>query len=279
MGRRSEPEVVVVTGASAGVGRAVAHAFAKRGARVGLVARGERGLEGARREVESFGGEGLPLPTDVAEPQQVEAAAQAVEERFGPIDVWVNDAMATVFAPFLETTDEEFKRATDVTYLGGVYGTRAALKRMVPRDRGTVVQVGSALAYRAIPLQAPYCGAKHALRGFTDSVRTELLHQGSRVWITHNPRLAHLEWSFDDAVQQAGKLLPTLCETEAASAVGAWIRAEAHCEVTLRELELQPEPRYATADTLDSPQHRGRDVTPIADATVSRSANGGLRGR
>ncbi len=177
-------EVVVVTGASAGVGRAVAHAFAKRGARVALLARGEEGLDGARREVEMFGGEALPIPTDVADAGQVEAAAQAAEDHFGPIDVWVNAAMATIFAPFTETTPEEFTRATQVTYLGAVYGTMAALKRMVARDRGTVVQVGSALSYRAIPLQAAYCGAKFGIRGFTDSVRTELMHAKSKVWIT-----------------------------------------------------------------------------------------------
>jgi NAD(P)-dependent dehydrogenase (short-subunit alcohol dehydrogenase family) len=177
-------EVVVVTGASAGVGRAIAHSFAKRGAWIGLLARGEHGLDAARREVESLGGRALVLPTDVADHDQVDAAAAAVEQRFGPIDVWVNDAMATVFAPFLQVEPEEFKRATEVTYLGTVYGTMAALSRMVPRNRGTVVQVGSALAYRAIPLQSAYCGAKFAIRGFTDSVRTELEHDRSRVWIT-----------------------------------------------------------------------------------------------
>jgi NADP-dependent 3-hydroxy acid dehydrogenase YdfG len=181
---RSNPEVVVVTGASAGVGRAIAHAFAKRGAHIGLLARGQRGLAGAQEEVASLGGQALGLPTDVADHAQVEAAAEAVEREFGPIDVWVNDAMATVFAPFLQVGQEEFKRATEVTYLGAVYGTMSALKRMVPRDRGTVVQVGSALAYRAIPLQSVYCGAKFAMRGFTDSVRTELMHDGSNVWIT-----------------------------------------------------------------------------------------------
>jgi NADP-dependent 3-hydroxy acid dehydrogenase YdfG len=181
---RSNPEVVVVTGASAGVGRAIAHAFAKRGAHIGLLARGQRGLAGAQEEVASLGGQALGLPTDVADHAQVEAAAEAVEREFGPIDVWVNDAMATVFAPFLQVAQEEFKRATEVTYLGAVYGTMSALKRMVPRDRGTVVQVGSALAYRAIPLQSVYCGAKFAMRGFTDSVRTELMHDGSNVWIT-----------------------------------------------------------------------------------------------
>lgn len=178
-----EPEIAVVTGASAGVGRAVAHAFARRGARLGLLARGRAGLEQAREEVESIGGQAIVLPTDVTDAAQVEAAAAAVEEAFGGIDVWVNDAMATVFAPFLETSADEYHRATETTYLGTVYGTMSALKRMVPRDRGTVVQVGSALAYRAIPLQASYCGAKFAIRGFTDSVRTELLHDGRRVWI------------------------------------------------------------------------------------------------
>jgi NAD(P)-dependent dehydrogenase (short-subunit alcohol dehydrogenase family) len=177
-------EIVVVTGASAGVGRAVAHAFARRGALVGLLARGEPALEEARREVEELGGRGLVLPTDVADHEQVEAAARAVEAELGPIDVWVNDAMATVFARFVDVEPDEFRRATEVTYLGAVHGTMAALRRMVPRDRGTIVQVGSALSYRAIPLQSAYCGAKFAVRGFTDSVRTELLHDGSRVWIT-----------------------------------------------------------------------------------------------
>jgi NADP-dependent 3-hydroxy acid dehydrogenase YdfG len=184
MSRSRQSEVVVVTGASAGVGRAIAHAFARRGAHVALLARGERGLEEARREVEALGGKALVLPTDVADHARVEAAADAVEQRFGPIDVWVNDAMATVFAPFLTVAQEEFKRATEVTYLGTVHGTMAALSRMVPRNHGTVVQVGSALAYRAIPLQSAYCGAKFAIRGFTDSVRTELMHDKSRVRIT-----------------------------------------------------------------------------------------------
>jgi short-subunit dehydrogenase len=180
----SESQVVVVTGASAGVGRAVAHEFASRGAAVALLARGVRGLHDAAQEVEERGGVALSLPVDVADPAQVEAAAAAVEERFGRIDVWVNNAMATVFAPALETTAEEFTRATEVTYLGTVHGTMAALRRMVPRDRGAVVQVGSALSYRAIPLQSAYCGSKFAIRGFSDSVRTELLHRGSRVWIS-----------------------------------------------------------------------------------------------
>ncbi|CAN5871610.1 SDR family oxidoreductase [soil metagenome] len=177
-------EVVVVTGASAGVGRAVAREFGKHGAKVALLARGEEGLEAAKSEIEAAGGEALPIPTDVADPAQVEAAAERVERELGPIDVWVNDAIAVIFSPFKDIEMEDFKRSTEVCYLGAVYGTKAALKRMLPRDRGTIVQVGSALSYRAIPLQSAYCGAKHAMRGFTDSVRTELLHDGSNVHIT-----------------------------------------------------------------------------------------------
>jgi NAD(P)-dependent dehydrogenase (short-subunit alcohol dehydrogenase family) len=176
--------VVVVTGASAGVGRATARAFGKRGDRVALLARGEEGLRDAVAEVQSVGGSGLAIPTDVSDAAQVEAAARRVEQELAPIDVWVNDAMTTVFAPFKELTPQEYRRATDVTYLGYVWGTMAALRRMLPRDRGTIVQVGSALAYRAIPLQAPYCAAKFAIRGFTDSIRTELIHDKSKVHIT-----------------------------------------------------------------------------------------------
>jgi NAD(P)-dependent dehydrogenase (short-subunit alcohol dehydrogenase family) len=178
------PEVVVITGASAGVGRAIVRRFAREGAHIGLLARGVDGLEGARTEVEEAGGRALALPTDVSDAAQVEAAAERVERELGPIDIWINDAMTTIFAPFLEITPEEYRRATEVTYLGFVWGTMAALRRMVPRDRGVVVQVGSALAYRSIPLQSPYCGAKHAIRGFTDSIRCELLHAKSNVHLT-----------------------------------------------------------------------------------------------
>jgi short-subunit dehydrogenase len=181
---QSDSEVVVVTGASGGVGRAVAHSFAKRGARLALLARGASGLEQACDECRALGGQAIAIPTDVAEAEQVEAAAVRAEAELGPIDVWVNDAMATVFGEFLDISAEEYRRATEVTYLGAVYGTMSALRRMVGRDHGTVVQVGSALAYRAIPLQAAYCGAKFGIRGFTDSVRTELMHRQSRVWIT-----------------------------------------------------------------------------------------------
>src|SRR5438270_664289 len=178
------PEVVVVTGASAGVGRAIVRAFARRGAHIGLLARGQAGLEGARRDVEKLGGKALVLPTDVADAEQVEVAAARVEETFGPIDIWINDAMTTVFSPAKEMTSEEYKRVTEVTYLGTVYGTLAALHRMLPRDQGRIIQIGSALAYRGIPLQSAYCGAKHAIQGFTESVRSELIHANSHVTIT-----------------------------------------------------------------------------------------------
>ena len=184
MSESAKPEVVVITGASAGVGRVTAQAFAQRGAHIGLLARGLDGLEGARRDVEARGGRALVVPTDVADPDQVEAAAAAVEQAFGPIDIWVNNAMVTVVSPIKLATAEDFKRVTEVTYLGAVYGTMAALKRMLPRNHGVIVQVGSALAYRAIPLQAAYCGAKHALRGFTNALRSELLHDGSHVHVT-----------------------------------------------------------------------------------------------
>jgi NAD(P)-dependent dehydrogenase (short-subunit alcohol dehydrogenase family) len=176
--------VVAVTGASAGIGRAVACEFARHGWRVALLARGHDGLEGARADVQRLGGEALVIPVDVADAHQVEAAAARIEAEWGSIDVWVNDAMATIFSDVLEIAPEDFRRATDVTYLGAVWGTLAALRRMKPRNRGTIVQVGSALAYRSIPLQAPYCGAKAALRGFTDSLRCELLHAGSDVHLT-----------------------------------------------------------------------------------------------
>src|SRR5918998_4783507 len=183
-GDERKSKVIVITGASAGVGRATVRAFAKQGASIGLLARGGDGLEGARREVEQAGGKALVLPTDVADADAVEAAAAAVEQQLGPIDVWVNNAMVSVFSPVKEMTAEEYKRVTEVTYLGYVYGTLAALRRMLPRDSGVIIQVGSALAYRGIPLQAAYCGAKHAVAGFTDSLRSELFHDGSGVQVT-----------------------------------------------------------------------------------------------
>jgi len=179
-----KPEIVVITGASAGVGRATVREFARHCAHIGLLARGRDGLEGARREVEAAGGKALVLPTDVADAAQVEAAAERVERELGPIDIWVNNAMTSVFSPIKQMTAEEFHRVTEVTYLGYVYGTLAALKRMLPRDRGTIVHVGSALAYRSIPLQAAYCAAKHAVLGFHASLRVELMHDNSNVHTT-----------------------------------------------------------------------------------------------
>lgn len=179
-----EREVVVVTGASAGVGRAVVRELARSGARIGLIARGMDGLRAAAREVEELGGEALVLPCDVADAAGVERAAAQVERAWGRIDIWVNCAMSTVFAPVARTTADEYRRVTFVTYLGYVHGTLAALKRMKARNEGTIVQVGSALAYRSIPLQSAYCAAKHAIVGFTESLRSELIHDGSRVHVT-----------------------------------------------------------------------------------------------
>jgi len=180
----AEREVVAVTGASGGVGRAIAREFAKHGAAVGLIARGRAGLDAAAQEVSELGGTPYAHVADVAEFEQVQAAAAAIEERLGPIDVWINNAMTTVFAFIDDIEPHEFERATRVTYLGAVWGTKVALDRMLPRDRGTIVQVGSALAYRGIPLQAPYCGAKHAMKGFYESLRCELRHRGSGVYVT-----------------------------------------------------------------------------------------------
>jgi NAD(P)-dependent dehydrogenase (short-subunit alcohol dehydrogenase family) len=185
------PQVVVITGASAGVGRATVRKFARHGARIGLLARGIDGLKAARSEAEELGSEALVIPTDVANADEVESAAAQIEAEFGGIDIWINNAMTSVFSPIKQMTAEEFRRVTDVTYLGYVYGTLAALKRMLPRDRGVIVQVGSALAYRGIPLQAAYCGAKHAVQGFCDSLWCELLHDNSNVKVTmvHMPAL------------------------------------------------------------------------------------------
>jgi NAD(P)-dependent dehydrogenase (short-subunit alcohol dehydrogenase family) len=184
MSSETKPQVVVVTGASAGVGRATVRALAKRGAYIGLIARGRDALEATRREVEGLGGRALVLPTDVADAEAVEAAAARVESEFGPIDVWINNAMNSVFSPVKEMKAEEYRRVTEVTYLGYVHGVLAVLPRMLSRDRGVIVQVGSALAYRGIPLQSAYCAAKHAIQGFTDSLRTELMHDGSNVRVT-----------------------------------------------------------------------------------------------
>src|SRR5438477_3288842 len=177
-------KVVVFTGGSAGVGRATARRFAKDGAQIALLARGRDGLEAARKEVEEFGGRAVVVMVDVADADQVEAAAAQIERELGEIDIWINNAMASVFSPIQEMMPEEYRRVTEVTYLGCVHGTLAALKRMLPRNHGMIVQVGSALSYRAIPLQSAYCAAKHALQGFTESLRSELLHDKSGVRVT-----------------------------------------------------------------------------------------------
>jgi NAD(P)-dependent dehydrogenase (short-subunit alcohol dehydrogenase family) len=177
-------QVVVITGASGGIGRATARLYGARGAKVALLARGEEGLDAAAADVEAAGGKPLPIPTDTAVAEEVDGAAGHVEDALGPIDVWINDAFTSVFAPFTEISPEEYARVTAVSYLGFVYGTRAALDRMLPRGRGVIVQVGSALAYRGIPLQTAYCGAKHAIQGFTEALRCELLHERSGVHVT-----------------------------------------------------------------------------------------------
>ena len=225
MSRNRSPEVVVVTGASAGVGRAVARAFGERGARVGLLARGEAGLDGARRDVEGAGGEALTVQADVGDAEQVEEAADRVEEEFGPIDVWVNNAMASVFSPVREMEADEFRRVTEVTYLGYVHGTQAALDRMAPRDEGTIVQVGSALAYRGIPLQSAYCGGKHAIQGFTESLRSELIHDDVNVQLTmvQMPALntPQFEW-VENRLPRKPQPVPPIYQPEVAADAVTW---------------------------------------------------------
>ena len=196
--QRSTP-VVVVTGGTAGVGRATARRFAQSGARVAVLARGKDGLEATASELAQLGAQGvLAIPCDVADAHQVSAAAERVERELGEIDIWINNAMTTVFGRFQSVTPEQFERVTHVTYLGFVWGTRAALERMIPRKRGTILQVGSALAYRSIPLQSAYCGAKHAIVGFTDSIRSELDHDGIPVQlaVVHLPAVntPQFEW-------------------------------------------------------------------------------------
>ncbi len=218
--------VVVITGASAGLGRAIAHAFAREGARIGLLARNPEALEACRQECEALGGQGLVVPTDVSIAGQVEAAASQVEEAFGPIDVWVNDAMVSVFSPVKEMEPEDYKRVTDVLYLGFVYGTLAALRRMMRREngkgKGTIIQIGSALAYRSIPLQSAYCAAKHAINGFTDSLRCELIHDGSEVKITsiHMPAMNTTQFNWvKSRLPNDAQPVPPIYEPEVAAKV------------------------------------------------------------
>jgi NAD(P)-dependent dehydrogenase (short-subunit alcohol dehydrogenase family) len=229
-------QVVVVTGASAGVGRATVRAFARHGADVGLLARGVDGLEAARREVEAQGGRAVVEPTDVADAAAVEAAAERIERDLGPIDVWVNNAMVSVFSPVKELEPEEIRRVTEVTYLGVVYGTLAALKRMLPRDSGAIVQVGSALAYRGIPLQAAYCGAKHAIQGFTESLRCELLHDGSNVHVSMIQLPAMNTPQFDwvkSRLPRQPRPVPPIYEPEVAADAIMWAAAHRRREISV----------------------------------------------
>lgn len=220
-----QDEVVVVTGASSGVGRAVARAYGARKARVALLARNREALEACAAEIRGMGGEALVCVTDVADAGQVEDAAARTEQQWGRIDTWVNVAMVTVLAPVRDTTAEEFRRVSDVTYLGYVYGTKAALKRMLPRDRGTIVQIGSALAYRSIPLQSAYCAGKAAIRAFTDSLRTELIHDGSGVRVTqvHLPAVNTPQSERQrNKMPQQQQPVPPLFSPEAIAAAIVW---------------------------------------------------------
>jgi NAD(P)-dependent dehydrogenase (short-subunit alcohol dehydrogenase family) len=230
------PEIVVITGASAGVGRATARAFGRRGAKVGLIARGREGLEAAKREIESDGGEAIVLPLDVSDENAVEQAAAEVERTFGPIDIWINNAMLSVFSPIMEMTPKDYRRVTDVTYLGYVWGTLAALRRMKPRDRGVIVQVGSALAYRGIPLQSAYCAAKHAVQGFHDSLLTELIHDGShvRVVMVQMPALNTPQFRWvKSRLPRKAQPVPPIFQPEVAAAAIVWAAYSGRREVNV----------------------------------------------
>ncbi|HEX6222451.1 MAG TPA: SDR family oxidoreductase, partial [Acidimicrobiia bacterium] len=203
-GHNRSAEVIVITGASSGVGRATARMFAEEGASIALLARGQAALEATAKEVEVRGGRALIVPTDVSSANQVESAAERVEQELGPIDLWINNAMTTVFGFFDDVDPEEYQRATEVTYLGYVWGSRSALRRMRRRDRGTIIQVGSALAYRGIPAQSAYCGAKHGINGFTESLRAELISQGSSIHVgmvnlpaVNTPQFSHCRSKFE----------------------------------------------------------------------------------
>jgi NAD(P)-dependent dehydrogenase (short-subunit alcohol dehydrogenase family) len=231
---RGERETVVVTGASAGLGRAIACEFAKHGARIGLLARGRKGLEGAAADIRAAGGTPLILKADVSDADAVENAAATAEAELGPIDVWINNAMVSVFSPIREMKAEEYKRVTDVTYLGVVNGSLAALKRMLPRNRGKIVQVGSALAYRSIPLQSAYCAAKHAIVGFTDSLRCELIHDRSRVSVTvvHMPALNTPQFGWvKSRLRNKAQPVPPIFEPEVGAQAVFWAACHDRGEV------------------------------------------------
>jgi len=228
--------IVVVTGASAGVGRAAVRAFAAQGCDLGLIARGVDGLEATRREVEALGSRAIVVSADVADADQVEAAADRVERELGPIAVWVNNAMVSVLSPVREMKHDEYRRVTDVTFLGVVYGTQAALRRMLPRDRGTIVQVGSALSYRGIPLQSAYCAAKHAIQGFTESLRCELLHDNSGVHVTMVNLPAMNTPQFDwmkSRMPGRPRPVPPIYSPEIAADAIVWAASARRCEISV----------------------------------------------
>ncbi|HTZ74876.1 MAG TPA: SDR family oxidoreductase [Candidatus Aquilonibacter sp.] len=231
---KGSKETVVVTGSSAGLGRAIAREFAKRGARIALLARGREGLEAAKREMEEAGGKAVIFATDVADAEAVEKAATETERAFGTIDIWINNAMVSVFSPVKEMKPEEYKRVTEVTYLGVVNGTLAALRRMLPHDRGKIVQIGSALAYRSIPLQSAYCAAKHAILGFTDSLRCELIHDRSKISISvvnmpalNTPQFAWVKSRLKNKAQP----LPPIFEPEVGARAVYWAAHHDRAEV------------------------------------------------
>src|SRR5438067_9062976 len=271
-------ETVVITGASAGVGRAIARKFATNGARIGLLARGREGLEAARKEVEEVGGKALVVSVDVAYSDQVEAAAAQIEAELGEIDIWINNAMASVFSPIKEMTPEEFRRVTEVTYLGCVHGTLAVLKKMLPRNRGVIVQVGSALAYRAIPLQAAYCAAKDAMKGFAESLRCELLHDKSnvRVTIVELPALNTPQFGWvKSRLPRKAQPVPPIFQPEVAAAaiyVAAhdprrefYVGAPSVAVITVNKFAPALLDHYLARTGYDSQQHDGAEDPNRAD--------------
>ena len=220
MSKKLEDKVVVITGASAGLGRAIARLFAKQGAKIALIARGKDGLEATLKEVEDMGSHAVAIPLDVSDSKALEAAADLVEEKLGPIDIWINNDMVSVFGPLKEMEAMDFDRVTQVTYHGQVYGTMAALKKMIPRDKGKIILIGSALAYRGIPLQSAYCGAKHAIHGFFESLRAELIHDRSHIKLSmvQLPAMNTTQFGFVKSyLPNMPKPMGTIYEPEAAA--------------------------------------------------------------
>ena len=265
-----EKKVVVVTGCSAGIGRATALLFGKKQYSVGLISRNQKRLETLKQEIEQAGGKALPAVCDVSDASQVEHAAQQIESSLGPIDIWINNAMVSVFSPFHEVTSEEFKRVTEVTYLGFVYGTQSALKRMLARNRGLILQVGSALAYRGIPLQSAYCGAKHAIRGFTASLRTELLHFKSQVHVTmvEMPALNTPQFNWvRSRLKRKAQPVPPIYQPEVAARAIFWaahhyrrewiLGYSAQLAITLNKWIPSLLDRYLAKTGFDSQQYNG----------------------